>query len=291
MSDTRRPSSALPFLLVHGAWHGAWTYERIIPLLAARGHAAVACDLPAHGLNARFPATYLEQPQRPAKLATETSPVAGVTLNDYVDATLATLQRLRGLGYDKVVLVAHSMGGIVASAVAERAPEAIAHLVYLTAFMPESGVPAVSYIDAPENEGQRVGGLFVADPSAVGALRINHRSADEAYRAASKAAFYGDVDDIAYAAVANLLTPDVPVAPFATPVATTAARWGAVPRHYIRCLQDQAIRPALQQRFIAAADAFVPAHPTRVHTLDASHSPFMSQPQALATLLADIAES
>jgi pimeloyl-ACP methyl ester carboxylesterase len=38
------------YVLVHGAWHGAWTYQKVIPELAALGHAAVAVDLPALGL-------------------------------------------------------------------------------------------------------------------------------------------------------------------------------------------------------------------------------------------------
>ena len=37
------------FVLVHGAWHGAWCWEKVVPLLAARGHAARAIDLPGHG--------------------------------------------------------------------------------------------------------------------------------------------------------------------------------------------------------------------------------------------------
>ena len=35
------------FGLVHGSWHGAWCWERLVPELEARGHRAVAVDLPA----------------------------------------------------------------------------------------------------------------------------------------------------------------------------------------------------------------------------------------------------
>ena len=125
----------------------------------------------------------------------------------------------------------------------------------------------------------------------IGALRMDHRSASAAYRANSKLAFYADVTQADCDAMANLLTPDVPVAPFATPIATTVARWGSVERHYIRCSQDRAILPALQQRFINEADAFVPGNRTVVHDLVSSHSPFLSQPSRLADLLATIAAS
>jgi pimeloyl-ACP methyl ester carboxylesterase len=279
----------LPFVLVHGAWHGAWCYERLIPELAAHGHPAVARDLPAHGLNARFPRAYARRPLDPAAFATEPSPVAGTTLDDYADSVLATIDQVLALGHEQVVLVGHSMGGVAITAAAERAPRKIARLVYLTAFMPQSGVPAVSYIQSPENEGELVGPQFRADPAQVGALRIDQRSDDAAYRANTRLAFFGDVDEAQFEAVAGLLTPDVPVAPFATPIATTPDRWGSLARHYIRCNQDRAIRPALQRRFIAEADAFTPGNPTVVHELDSSHSPFLSQPRALARLLAEVA--
>ena len=282
-------TSSLPFVLVHGAWHGAWTYEQVIPQLAALGHPAIARDLPAHGLNARSPDSFHLRPLDPLRFATEPSKVAGVTLEDYVQSIEQTIAAMTSLGHSKVVLVGHSMGGVPITAVAERIPEKIAHLVYLTAFMPASGVPGVSYIAAPENAGEMVGPQLMADPAQVGALRMDHRSTDANYIRNGKLAFYDDVTDDAYSAIAHLLTPDVPVGPFATPVVTTTARWGSVPRHYIKCLQDRAIRPALQQRFIDEANAFVPAMPMRVHALDSSHSPFLSQPKALADVLAAIA--
>lgn len=100
-------------------------------------------------------------------------------------------------------------------------PEKIAHLVYLTAFMPASGVPGVSYIAASENAGEMVGPQLMADPTQIGALRMDHRSTDANYIRQGHLAFYGDVSEEAYTAIAHLLTPDVPVGPFATPITTT----------------------------------------------------------------------
>ncbi len=286
------PSSKTPALvLVHGAWHGAWTYERVIPELARLGCCAVARDLPAHGLNARFPASFLQRPLDPAAFGSEASPVAGTTLDDYANSVIATIDQVLAMGHEQVTLVGHSMGGVVITAVGQRVPQKIARLVYLTAFMPAHQVPAVAYIGAPENAGECVGPQFMADPMTVGALRIDHRSADSAYRAGSKKAFFGDLSEVDFDAVAHLLTPDVPVQPMATPIALTANGWGALPRHYVRCAQDMAIRPALQDRFIAEADSFTPGNRTVVHRMDSSHSPFFSQPQALAELLAGIART
>lgn len=63
------------FVFVHGAWHGGWCWSEVVPLLAERGYPAIALDLPGHGITARLPQAYLQQPQNPAALATEVSPL------------------------------------------------------------------------------------------------------------------------------------------------------------------------------------------------------------------------
>lgn len=279
----------LPFVLVHGAWHGAWCYERIIPMLAARGHFSMASDLPAHGRNARFPASYFVRPLNQEAWAKEISPVAATTLEDNTDSIIRTIDAVRALGFEKVILLGHSMGGVSITKVAELVPEKIAKLVYLTAFMPAIGLPGAFYVEQPENRGELVGPQFPSHPMVTGALRIDQRSADPVYRANTKLAFYGDLSQAEFEGVANLMIPDVPAQPFGTAFNTTPARWGALPRHYIKCSRDRALRPLLQQRFINEANGFVPHNPTKVHELDSDHSPFLTQPVALANLLASIA--
>ncbi|MGU7784152.1 alpha/beta fold hydrolase [Burkholderia sp. PU8-34] len=286
------PQSAHPvFVLVHGAWQGAWCYAHVAAALAARGHLSIARDLPAHGINARFPASYFKRPLDKEAFATEPSPVANTTLDDYASQVMQAVDDAYALGHGKVVLVGHSMGGLAITAAAERMPEKIAKIVYLAAFMPASGVPGLDYVRAPENEGEMLGQLMLASPRAAGALRMDPRSDDTAYRATAKRALFDDVSQAEYEAIANLMSCDVPAAPFATAIPTTAARWGAIDRHYIKCLQDRVILPALQQRFIDEADAFAPDNPTHVHQLDSSHSPFVSQPAVLAGVLTDIAKA
>jgi pimeloyl-ACP methyl ester carboxylesterase len=279
----------LPFVLVHGGWWGAWSFERLIPLLMSRGHVALARDLPGHGLNARFPSSYMRRPMEQASFESERSPNAQFTRDEYVDAILGAIDCVSAFGNGQVVLVGHSMSGALISMVAERCPERIAKLVYLSAFMPRTGTAIVDYIHAPENEGQLIPLLFTGDPAATGALRIDHHADDLASRETGRRAFCGDMSEGDYHALVNLTTPDEAAAPMATPVRTTVERWGSVERHYIMCLQDYAIRPAMQRRFVEEADAFVPQRPTVVHSLDASHGAVVSQPGALAELLVGIA--
>jgi len=271
-------------ILVHGAWHGAWCWQPLIPELLQRRLAPFTLDLPAHGVNARFPEGWCDDA---ARFAVSPSPTSGVTLDDYADAVLEVVDAAYAAGAGPVMLVGHSMAGIVLTAAAERAPEKIGRLAYLAAFMPLPGAPMIDYVRCAENAGEEVAGLFVAPPPKIGAMRIDYRNA--AQRERIRSAFAHDVDATQFAAMNHLLTPDVPAGPVATPTVATRQRWGRVPRAYIRCSGDRAVMPALQDRFIREADAWTPENPTRVMTLAASHSPFLSMPGKLAQVLADLA--
>jgi pimeloyl-ACP methyl ester carboxylesterase len=278
------------FLLIHGAWHGAWCYGKVIPFLSKAGHMAVAIDLPGYGLEAGFPKSYFHRPLDPAVFATESSPLAAVTLQACADKIIGTIEGLMEGGSGPVVLVGHSMGGVPITLVGEMVPEKIKKLVYLAAFMPEPDVPAGAYINAPKNQGEIVSSLIKADPAAVGAIRLDPRSSDPDYRSALKQAFYEDVSDAELDGVLNFLTPDQPALIPGTPIKTTQARWGSIKRAYIKCSRDNAIRPLMQQHFIDKADAFVPQNRTEVVTLQTSHSPFLADPEGLAKILIRLGE-
>ncbi|WP_344749902.1 alpha/beta fold hydrolase [Streptosporangium vulgare] len=100
--------------------------------LTARGHRVLALDLVGHGTRARFPASYLTRDV--AALRTEVSPLAGLSLDDVAADVVAGLRRFAA----PPIVAAHSMGGTVATRVAELAPELVAGLVYVTAFVPTS---------------------------------------------------------------------------------------------------------------------------------------------------------
>jgi pimeloyl-ACP methyl ester carboxylesterase len=270
-----------PIVLVHGAWHGSWCWAPIIPLFAAAGRIAVAVDMAGHGLDAPLPSSASARPFDPAAFATEPSPVGAVTLEAAAERLVGELSGLGG----PCVLVGWSMGGTVITAAAQRAPELVGSLVYVTAFMPASGVPAAAYIHSPENEGEAVGPMIAADPAVVGAIRLDVRSPDPEQRARIVHAFYGDVPDRVRDATIRLLSTDLPLGIAGGSTELTADRWGAIPRTYVVCLRDQAIMPALQRRFVAEADAAFPANPTRVVELDSAHAPLLSIPDALAAAI------
>jgi pimeloyl-ACP methyl ester carboxylesterase len=95
------------FALVHGAWHGAWCWERLTPELEARGHRVVAVDLPCD------------------------DPAA--TFETYADVVVKALE-----GEDeRVVVVGHSLAGLTIPLIAARRP--VSRLIYLCALVPMPG--------------------------------------------------------------------------------------------------------------------------------------------------------
>src|SRR6202044_1592428 len=191
------------------------------------------------------------------------------------------------LGDGKVILVGHSAGGMTISAVAERVPDLLLAVVYLAAFMVPNGMPLLAMVQHESLSSALSPVLFVGDPVAIGATRINAGSTDEAYRSLLKAAFYADVSEAEFAHAASQLHCDEANAGALAPSEITPGRFGAVPRHYIRCTQDRAIPLTGQDHMIATVDGAVGGK-TITHTLESSHSPFLSQPATLSKVLIDI---
>jgi pimeloyl-ACP methyl ester carboxylesterase len=200
------------FVLVHGAWHGAWCWRDIVPLLEAGGHHVFAPDLPGHGEHA--------------------ATIAEMTLESYARCVQQSIEAAP----EPVVLVAHSMGGIVATQAAEYVPERIRRLVYVTAFLPADGQ------SLPELSGSVDGGDGVI-PNLVADERAGTCVVAEQ---ALRPVFYGECgeDDVRFCL--GRLVPES-LAAIAAPVRVSAGRAGRIPRAYIECVRDGAVTIPLQR--------------------------------------------
>jgi pimeloyl-ACP methyl ester carboxylesterase len=227
------------FVLVHGGWHGAWCWHRVLPLLERRGHSVLAPDLPGHGVDC--------------------TPVAALSMRAYVARIVDAIDRASA----PVVLVAHSLGGMVASQAAEERPDRLRGLVYVAAFLPVDGQSLVDLVVAEDGNRLTPNSVPGRDGTTIG-LRD----------AALREVFYADCSDTDVALARALLRPE-PAAPLREPVALTRERFGRVPRAYVECLEDQAVPPGRQRQMQAA-------QPCRaVFGLRSGHSPFFSMPEAL----------
>jgi pimeloyl-ACP methyl ester carboxylesterase len=144
------------FVLVHGAWHGGWCWKRVATLLRQSGHEVFTPTLT--GLGER------------AHLMSE-----AIDLHTHIQDVLGVLQWEE---LADVVLCGHSYGGMVISGVADRVPEQLRSLVYLDAFVPDSGTCLMDYV-APERvssfrtAAQTKGGGFRMAPIPAEVFNIN----------------------------------------------------------------------------------------------------------------------
>lgn len=236
------------FILIHGAWHGGWCWERLAPLLTAEGHQVLAPDLPGMGVDRRL--------------------VGSDPLGEWADF----VAKLAASSEEPVILVGHSLGGVVISEVAERVPEAVDRLVYLAAFLLRPGQSladvANRYPDvgpAPALRPADVPAHVIVDPEQGIPIFYNRTSAN-----------------YARAAVDRLVAQ--PLAAFTTPVRLTAERFGRVPRAYVEATDDRAISLEMQRDM----QADLPCEP--VITLQSDHSPFYSAVPELAKALLSLVD-
>ena len=202
MTTKYMPDIRPAFVFVHSAWLSAATWQKLIPLLEARGYVARALDLPGAGANAKAPSSYDRRPLDAAAFASEPSPNASVTQEDRTRAVIALVEDTRRQTGAPIVLVGHSLGGLTVTAVAETIPEQLHAAVYLCAYMVPPGMPT-SAIRQGVNSGSLVQALQKANPKEVGAIRIDPRSEDSDYREQLRLAFFGDVSPIDFALEAH----------------------------------------------------------------------------------------
>lgn len=235
------------FVLVHGSWHGAWCWERLVPRLQAAGHTVITVDLPGYG--------------------EDHTPVRDITLQAYANKVLAVIDTVE----EPVVLAGWSMGGIVISTVAEQRHERIAHLVYITAFMLPHGVIPSQFVRTTREfyEASRFSLYLIAEPD-----KGIHRVAADGVREL----FLNDADNADVAWVTERLQRDY-LAPLSTPVQVSGERWGSIPRTYIETLHDQSIPIAAQRRMQQLSPG------ATVHSLATGHSPLITRPDDTAELL------
>jgi len=237
------------FVLVHGAFGGAWSWEPIVAPLEAAGHSVETLDLPGGG--------------------DDQTAVEGVTLETCAGRVVAQLLSRP----EPAVLVGYSMGGVVVTQAASNCPERVASLIFMAAFMPSNGQSLVDLTRLPEGQGDMIQANIVVQGDPLVAMLPDE--------AAAKAIYNCCTPDQIEAAVPRR-RPQA-VAPFTTPVSVDDAVLASIPRSYVLTGQDNAIPPALQRRMIAEHPC------RRVIELDTDHAPQLSATDALVEALIELA--
>ena len=118
------------FVLVHGAWHGGWAWQRMTPMLRAAGHEVYTPTLTGLGERAHLGSEY-------------------TSLNTHI-TDIVSMMHMEDV--KDIILVGHSYAGFVVTGAADRAPERVRMLAYVNAFVPENGKSLLDYVPPDRRE-------------------------------------------------------------------------------------------------------------------------------------------
>lgn len=235
------------FMLVHGAWHGAWCWRDVLPLLVRAGHRVHAVTLT--GLGER---SHLMSP--------------AITLETFISDVA---QALEAEEMHDVVLAVHSFAGMIGTAIADRMPDRIAHLVYVDAVVPEPGESWSSTHSAvtreariAASEASRDYGFPPPDPAVYGLSGAQH-------------------DWVRRRQVPH------PGHTYTMPLQFDALRVSQVPRTFIDCTHPPLATIDVSRQRVR--DPSFWGAPWRVVELATGHDPMVSAPHDLAQVLSGCA--
>lgn len=239
------------FVLVHGAWHGAWCWSRVLPILRTDGHTASAVTLTGVGERAHL-------------LSRE------ITLQTHINDVVNLIEAEE---LQDVVLVGHSYAGMVVTEAADRLvatqPNRLRHLVYLDASVPKPG----------EAWGDK-------HPEATRSARIAAAAAHPLNALMPPDASVFGLEGADAAWVNRRQTPH-PFGPYTDAVQFDMARLGALPRTFIDCVNPPlATINASRER--ARSSATWDGHwlpKAKLVVMDTGHDPMVSAPAELADIL------
>jgi pimeloyl-ACP methyl ester carboxylesterase len=228
------------FVLIHGGGLDTWVWERMIPLL----------DRPALAVRRIPPAV------NPHSLTIE-------------DCAKYVQSQIADAGLSKVILVAHSIGGIIAPAVATLLPDQVQQMVFVGATIPPEGRSAISVFPPAAKFAMNMW-LWLTNWNMTSLI-------ERAMEADMRKSICNDMDEATTQQVLAGGKNVEPPAIFRDRV--SRLNMPAVPCTYIKLLQDQSVLPPAKQDEMAANIG------ATVLTLDTGHTAMLSRPQELAQLL------
>lgn len=240
------------FVLVHGAWQGAWAWEKVIEQIEAAGSPddvgqVLAPDLPGHGKR------YADEIRR-------------ITMERYIHAVVTPVQVER---IKDVVLVGHGFAGTFLPQVATALGERVKQVVFIAGDLPPEGHSA--YDRLPRRDKLM---LWAVKAREKGFKFPNF---------ILKSLLCDDLDGDSSRRLLSRLVPE-PYSPWRTPV----SRQGFVGRpatSYVVLARDKVLPPGLQRRYSRSLGSPEGAQHPRVEELDAGHGALLSHPRDVATLL------
>ena len=239
------------FVLVHGAWHGGWCWQRVTSALQAQGHRVHALTLTGLGERAHLLAP-------------------SITLDTHIDDVISAIEVEE---LHDVILAVHSYAGMIGTAVADRLGKHLKHLVYVDAVVPKPG-ESWSSTQSAVTQQQRLS-------AAQASTRFSFPPPDPEV--------FG-LHDADHAWVKRRQTPH-PGNTYQAPLDFDVQRVAAIPRTFVNCTQPAlaTIEPSrLRVKDPKFWDgAWLPN--SKIVEIKTGHDPMISEPAALTQILIDCA--
>ena len=229
------------FVLVHGGSHGAWCWERLRPELTRHGYRSHALDLPGHGKD--------RTPREEVSWASQVE-----ALDDFICE----------LGARDVVLVGHSLAGVLIPEVAKRRRDVVRQLVFLASIVLEPGECALDTMDADRRKAL----LAMAEASKDQSVFLNYEVA--------RVNFFLALSDAEAREFYQQLSPQ-PIDVFVERARTRVPDLG-IPIRYLGFANDAAITPGRALEFARKAGV-------SIEMMECAHDAMLSDPGELAERL------
>jgi pimeloyl-ACP methyl ester carboxylesterase len=222
------------FGLVHGGYHGGWCWDLVVSELADMGISAIAMDLPIDDVNA--------------------------AASEYADVVVHSLSSVA----DEVVLVGHSMGGLVIPIVASR--REVSKMIFLAAEPPTPGRSMAEYLTAHPD-------VLRAPPDSV--PQGDSLSPPPSLDVATEIFFHDCTPGMAAWATEQLRPQSAAILYEPCPLEA----WPDTPSSAIVCTDDRAVNPVGYRKMVREVLDLEP------EAIRSSHSPFLSRAKELTSLL------
>jgi pimeloyl-ACP methyl ester carboxylesterase len=202
------------YMLIHGAWHGAWSYDQTRALLEQTGAQVITFDLPGHG--------------------EDKTEIARVTMQAYVDRVKQELAKVTA----PVVLVGHSLAGFIVSQAAEELPDRVEKLIFIAAMVPYGGKTVFDEV-SEDSKSELVQNLIFAED----------RSWATVSEETLKTVVYNGATTPQIQSAAPKLVPQA-MQPFFAVATTTEKAFGQIKKAYIVCEKDKIFSSEAQRRLM-----------------------------------------
>lgn len=241
------------FVLVHGAWHGGWCWRRVVAPLQAQGHRVHAVTLTGLGERAHLMSSL-------------------ITLETHISDVMNVVEAEE---LQDVVLAAHSYAGMLGTAVADRMPQRLRHLVYVDAVVPKPGESWASTQSSATREAR---------------LAAAQASPDYSFPAPDPKVFGLEAEDHAW--VQRRQTPH-PGHTYQAQLQFDPRRVAAVPRTFVDCIRPalgtiDAVRQRVRDRNFWDG-AWQGGGGARIVEIATGHDPMVSAPADLVRVLLEAA--